>query len=220
MIPTRARRWARAHPLVVVGVVTGLAVLASSCGHAQGAGGRSPSSTGQDVAMHAHRLGTPSPRPSFRLTDTAGRPFAFAARTAGHPTFLYFGYTHCPDACPETMANLGAALRGVPAAIRRAVRVVFVTTDPKRDTGSVLRSWLSHFDAGLPVPFVGLTGTQAQLAVAQRLAGVPLAQDNGQQHSTQTLFYGQDNVARVFYQPGDAPAGIGADLKAVVTTKG
>ena len=62
---------------------------------------------------------------------------------------VYFGYTHCPDVCPTTMADLGTALRQLPAQIQQATQVVFVTSDPARDTAPVLRAWLANFDAGL-----------------------------------------------------------------------
>jgi hypothetical protein len=81
----------------------------------------------------------PLPRkPSFTLADTAARPFAFVPRTRGELTYLYFGYTHCRDACPTTMSDLAAALRREPARVRKHVEVVFVTVDPRRDTGPVL----------------------------------------------------------------------------------
>ena len=83
-------------------------------------------------------LNPPQPRPAFTLTDTSGQPFSFATATAGKPTFLYFGYTHCPDVCPTTMADIGIALKTVPAAIRAKTEVVFVTTDVTEDTGPVI----------------------------------------------------------------------------------
>ena len=54
-------------------------------------------------------LSPAQPRPAFTLTDTTGRPFSFGTATAGRPTFLYFGYTHCPDVCPTTMADIGTS---------------------------------------------------------------------------------------------------------------
>src|SRR6516225_5749683 len=57
-------------------------------------------------------------KPRFTLTDTAGRPFAFAKATRGKLTYLYFGYTHCPNACPTTMTDLSFALRQQPASVR------------------------------------------------------------------------------------------------------
>ena len=106
-------------------------------------------------------LTPPQPRPQFTLTDTAGKPYKFGTATAGKPTLLYFGYTHCPDVCPTTLADITQALQPVPAAMRSATQVVFVTTDVKRDTPAVLKAYLAKFDAGLPNQFVGLTGTQA-----------------------------------------------------------
>jgi protein SCO1/2 len=107
-------------------------------------------------------------RPEFVLRDTAGNRYDFGAQTRGRPTFVYFGYTHCPDECPTAMADVAAALRQVPPALRAQARVVFVTTDARRDTGAVLRQWLDQFSTG----FVGLTGSQAELDTAARAAGV------------------------------------------------
>ena len=115
----------------------------------------------------------PTPLPSlphFTLTDTAGHPFSFAARARGKLTYLYFGYTHCPDVCPLTMANLAAALRHVTPAVRRKVLVVFVTVDPHRDTPSVLRAWLNNYNPS----FIGLTGSEQAIRRAALDSGIPL----------------------------------------------
>src|SRR4051794_13770399 len=92
-------------------------------------------------------LDPPQPRPSFTLHDTSGKPFAFGTATAQHPTFLFFGYTHCPDECPATMADVRLALKDVPASVAERAYVVFVTTDVKRDTGPVIDRWLHQFAA-------------------------------------------------------------------------
>lgn len=107
-------------------------------------------------------------RPEFVLTDTTGASYDFAARTRGRPTFVYFGYTHCPDECPTAMADLAAALRKAPSP---QARVVFVTTDPARDSAPVLRRWLDQFSAS----FIGLRGTAALIARAQQAVGIPAA---------------------------------------------
>src|SRR5579884_2466630 len=88
----------------------------------------------------------PLPKPSFILTDTSGRRFDFAAVTKGYVTLLFFGYTYCPDQCPMHMANLSAALKKLPAGTAERVKLVFLTTDPARDTPQVLRRWLDLFD--------------------------------------------------------------------------
>jgi protein SCO1/2 len=113
------------------------------------------------------------------------------------------------------MADTALALRGVPAALRDKVRVVFVTTDPARDTGPVLAAWLRNFDAGLPVRFVGLTGTRTQVEAAQAAAKVEVATDGGQTHSAEELLYGPDDYARVAYVAGSSPADLAHDLPIV-----
>ncbi|MEO6885564.1 MAG: SCO family protein [Jatrophihabitantaceae bacterium] len=139
------------------------------------------------------------PRPSFTLTDTAGKSFAFGSRTAGRPTLLYFGYTNCPDVCPTTMADIQLALQKLPVTLQEKVDVVFVTTDVKHDTAAVLTKWLSNFSAGVHATFVGLRGTQAQIDTAQASAHIFLAEDGGQTHSTQVLLYGPDDYAHVSF---------------------
>jgi protein SCO1 len=110
-------------------------------------------------------------KPSFTLTDTEGNPFNLVTDTAGKLTLLYFGYTNCPDVCPLNMYALSAALELVPAAVRNQVKVVFVTTDPDRDTATVIRTWLNHFNTS----FIGLYGTIAQIQAAETATGMPLA---------------------------------------------
>ena len=117
----------------------------------------------------------PLPKPSFVLTDTSGRPFDFAAATKGHVTLLFFGYAYCPDQCPMHMAVLSAALKKLPARTVDQMKLVFVTTDPERDSPAVLRRWLDLFDRR----FIGLTGTEPAIAAVQRMAGVPVAVKTG-----------------------------------------
>ena len=75
-----------------------------------------------------------------------GKPFAMRARPGGL-LLVYFGYTACPDICPTTLADIGAALRGMDAE-RRRIEVAMVTFDPARDTGDVISSYLDHFVEG------------------------------------------------------------------------
>jgi protein SCO1/2 len=91
----------------------------------------------------------------FQLLDEAGRPFSLA-RLLGHPTLVYFGFTHCPDVCPTTLAKL-AKVRNTAAV--PGLRVVLVTVDPQRDTPPVLSQYVHAFDAD----FIGLTGDPAEV---------------------------------------------------------
>ena len=200
---------ALAGALALGGCGSGDSSSASSGGHAA-----SVSSAPQGKYAGVN-LPTPYHRPSFTLTDTAGAPYDFTAATKGRPTLLFFGYTHCPDVCPTTMADVAVALRGVDPALAKQVQVVFVTTDPARDTPAVLGQWLGNFDRDLPGKFVGLTGSQAQLDQAQLSAGVPLAQESGQQHSALLLLYGADDKAHVAFDAGNGPKDIEHDLRLV-----
>ena len=107
--------------------------------------------------LHGTLVDPPLPRPTQVLRDTSGQVFSFADRPADELTVLFFGYTHCPDVCPTTMADLASARHQLPAPLRDRVTVVFVTEDPERDTPGSLRRWLDGFDPS----FVGLRGGNA-----------------------------------------------------------
>jgi protein SCO1/2 len=103
------------------------------------------------------------------------------------------------------MANLGAALKGLPASVSDEVKLVFVSTDPKRDTPARLRGWLDNFDKR----FVGLTGSEAAIEAAERAAGVPVAEkaelrggNYGMAHANFVVAYTKDNLGHVVYPGG------------------
>jgi len=163
---------------------------------------------GADTKIESYRGGLvtpPLPKPKFILADTSGRPFEFAEKTKGYVTLLFFGYTFCPDQCPMHMANLGAALKKLPAGVTDQVKLVFVTTDPARDTPQVVRRWLDLFDRR----FIGLTGSEATIEEVQRAAGVPVAAKTGLPnanyavaHANFVIAYSKDNLAHVIYPGG------------------
>ena len=105
--------------------------------------------------LHGIGVSPPIQRPDFTLLATDGKPFNFLERTKGKLTFLFFGYTNCPDQCPVHAANIAAALRPLSWDDKQRVMFVFVTTDPDRDSLPALKAWLAHFDSS----FVGLWGT-------------------------------------------------------------
>lgn len=162
----------------------------------------------QQVAGETYRGGIvtpPLPKPRFVLTDTSGSRFDFWNRTQGSVTLLFFGYTYCPDQCPLHMGNIGVALKKLPADIADQVKLVFVTTDPARDTPVVLRRWLDNFDKR----FVGLTGSDAALEAVQKATGVPPARKTEARnvnysvaHANFVIAYTKDNLAHVIYPGG------------------
>ncbi|TVS15073.1 MAG: SCO family protein [Gammaproteobacteria bacterium] len=110
----------------------------------------------------------PSP---FRLVSQDGTPFT-DADLRGQWTFAYFGFTHCPDICPVTLAVLAEARRQLlEAAEREPFDVVLFTVDPERDTPEVLAEFVRYFDP----EFVGATGERADIAALAREVSVAFA---------------------------------------------
>jgi protein SCO1/2 len=140
----------------------------------------------------------PLAKPDLVLTDTHGQPYDFRRETAGYLTLLYFGYTNCPDVCPIHMANLGAVIAKLPPDLQERIRVVFVTTDPARDTPERLKAWLHHFSDA----FVGLTGDTATINAAQRALFLP-ASSIGTPDSTGAYVVGH-SAAVIAFTPDDS----------------
>lgn len=154
----------------------------------------------------APRVEPPIPKPDFVLTRTDGTPFDFRRETDGFVTLLFFGYTNCPDICPVHLANIASALKKLGPEVNNAVKVVFVTNDPARDTPEVLRTYLDHFDPR----FIGLTGDSLAIADAMRqLSLSPIVREEGTQpggytigHSAIVLAFTRDDLAHVVYPFG------------------
>ncbi|MGI5376655.1 SCO family protein [Streptomyces sp. CA-251387] len=129
-------------------------------------------------------LDKPFEKPDLVLTDTNGKKYDLRKETQGKPTLIYFGYTNCPDVCPLTMSNIAVAKKQLPKAEQDELRVVFVTTDPKRDTASALGKWLK----GIDPQAVGLTGDFATIQAGARTLGItiepPHKDKNGKMVST------------------------------------
>ncbi len=102
----------------------------------------------------------PKPLTAFAFTDHENRVFDLS-RLKGKWSFLFFGYTHCPDICPMTLAILARAREDIVKSTVGAkdVQFVFISVDPDRDTASKLRQYVTYFDTS----FLGVTGDNAQL---------------------------------------------------------
>jgi len=193
--------------VAVVSVVTALLVGHSPSGALASASSASEHPPGLQGIIQSPVVA----KPNFTLTDTSGQPFNLRTDTAGYVTLLYFGYTHCPDVCPTQMADMAIGLSKVSAAVRSRVKVVFVTTDPDRDTPAVIRNWLNAFSRS----FIGLTGTKAQIDAAVASVGMPPAiiestpgsNDYAVDHLAYVLAFTTDNQAHVLY-----PAGVTASV--------
>lgn len=198
---------------VVPGVILAiLAAILAACGGAPG----SALSPAWVEAVTQAPLGNrdtaydpPRPAPALRLTDQDGRPFDLAS-LRGRPAFVYFGYTHCPDVCPTTLADLRAAIK----ASGVAVAVVFVTVDPARDDTAAMQQYVGYY--GMDV--TGLTGTAEEIAATAAAWGVTYRQlppdsasGYAMAHSTDSYLVDGDGQLRhhVFF---GAPVELVADL--------
>jgi protein SCO1 len=146
----------------------------------------------------------PQARPvgAFSLTDQDGAAFD-NSRLAGGPSLLFFGFTHCPDVCPTTLA-LMTQLHRDPAL--QALRMIFVTVDPDRDDALTLRHYVEAFGGG----FTALRGEDAALDPLLRNLGAVRAiqpragSDYDVDHSA-TLYFinGNGALSAVFTPPFD-----------------
>jgi protein SCO1/2 len=135
---------------------------------------------------------------SFKMTRANDSAAVTADSYRGKAVLLYFGYTHCPDECPTTLANLANALRDLgPRA--NDVRVLFVSVDPQRDTLPILKAYVSTFAPQID----GLRGTDDQIAALARRYRVlyrvtPASGSKGAEvmHSDSTFFFDPSGQAR------------------------
>jgi protein SCO1 len=96
----------------------------------------------------------------FKLEGADGRPVT-DADMKGEPFLVFFGYTHCPDVCPATLAEISDVLSKMPG---KPVKALFITVDPERDTAPVMKDYLSNFDSRI----VGLTGDRAAIDAVEK----------------------------------------------------
>ncbi|MBQ76653.1 MAG: hypothetical protein CMQ20_16730 [Gammaproteobacteria bacterium] len=113
-------------------------------------------------------LWDPQPIEPFSLVDFNGREYG-VDQFEGKWTFIFFGYTSCPDVCLVTLANLASVFRQLEAtAFTMAnVQAIFVSVDPQRDTPAVLKRYVPEFDAR----FMGVTGDESGLETFTRQFG-------------------------------------------------
>lgn len=154
---------------------------------------------------------------AFQLSDVEGNSIT-ATQYRGKVTLLYFGYTHCPDVCPTTLANLAAVLRKLGKAAEH-IQVLFVSVDPDRDSPAVLRSYLSAFGPW----FIGLTGSDEQLRSLSKAYRVTYSRDKPDQegeyavtHSSAVFIFDARSRVRLLATDRFQQADLAADLKRLV----
>jgi len=150
----------------------------------------------------------------FALTDAGGARRSLADYR-GKVVVLFFGYTHCPDVCPTTLAQLAQA-RHLLGADAGRVQVLFVTLDPELDTPQLLSRYVPAFDPS----FVGLSGSNTQIEGAAREFKVffqkvpgPTPDSYTLDHTSGSFVFDPQGRVRLFVRDGAPADQIASDLK-------
>ncbi len=198
--------------LALVGVL-GLTGCAGSSASADNPAGVLISAE-SDGEFAGSELAQPYPLPDVELTDTRGEIFNPATDAQAGVTLVFFGYTHCPDICNTTLADVAAALRRADDQVADATQLLFITVDPERDTPQVVREYLDQFDSA----FEGLTGTPEQVADTAAALGValegtvPVAGGYEVEHGTQVIGFDAVGAGRLVWTQGTTVGDLRDDI--------
>ncbi len=170
--------------------------------------------SGRAGPWSAHDIDGLMPDLKFTLADAAGRTVT-AADYAGKVKLLYFGYAHCADICPETLAVLARALQQLGDKAEGA-RVLFVSVDPRRDDPAALESFAARFSSP---ELVGLTGTEDELQALSKRYRVAYRYGDPDVHGNYEVYHGSAIFAfdrrgrvRLLFDRGEGASAIAADL--------
>lgn len=166
----------------------------------------------QTQAFKGSVIDPPVAAPGISLTGQNGNT-VHLSDFRGKVVLIFFGYTNCPDECPATMAILRQVRTDLGTAAAD-IQVLFVTTDPVRDSPAQLAKFLARFDP----TFIGLTGSALDLAGVYKNYGVTVL-DNGQTHSTRVYVVDQNGMLGLTLPTGMTPVDIEHDLRLVIGGK-
>jgi len=139
----------------------------------------------------------------FKLNDTRGQVVV-----------LGFGFSHCPEICPTTLANLSRVMKEL-GNDAKGVQVVYITVDPERDTLARLREYMAIFNPG----FIGLTGKPEELAAIRREYGILIEREMQKDgnyevhHSSYLYLIDRQGLLRALVPYGKSVADITHDLQ-------
>jgi protein SCO1/2 len=201
---------------LVVVMLAGVAFGGRPAGPGGEAGADASASSSPPIDVAAHLLPLAREAPPIELTDPNERPFSLAS-LRGSPTFVFFGYTHCPDVCPATIGTVGLAME----AFGPGARAVFVSVDPERDT----TAWLREYTRYLPAGFTALTGTSDRIRSTADAWGVQYAKvETGvagaysMSHTADVFLVDGAGTIRASFPFGTSSEAMTAVLRAIVAT--
>lgn len=117
-----------------------------------------------DLAGGTALIGQEKPLPAFSLVDKNNQPFTLE-NFKGYWSYLFFGYTHCPDICPVTLQVMNQTLKQLSPDEAQAV---FISVDPERDTVEKLKNYVEFFNPDM----IGATGDPEDLSTLSREIGI------------------------------------------------
>ncbi|GAA0445561.1 SCO family protein [Streptomyces sp. NPDC046215] len=177
--------------ILAAGLATAAALALTACGGS----GDDSDKPAADVSAAPKKmpitLDSPKAKPDLVLTDTSDKKYELVQETKGHPVLLYFGYTYCPDVCSTVVADMAEGAKKLPEADRKNLKVVFVTTDPARDTPKRIREWL---DAQGGQDIVGLTGDFDTIQAAAKPLGIFVEKPKKEKDGSITVSHGAEVV--------------------------
>ncbi len=200
-------RWFLAVIIAIVGLLGGAALLT----------GFAPWRTacpGSDIGAGDFALGG-----GFEMTDETGARVT-QAEVLDAPALVYFGYTFCPDFCPNDAAMIAAAV-DILAESGHKVRPVFISIDPDRDSPEVLKEWTEFFHPDM----IGLTGSSEDVKRIAQTFRVYYAKPPGaanddsylMDHSTLTYLVDQTGEVKAFFRNGDSPEQVADSVACHIT---
>jgi protein SCO1 len=198
---------ARRSLAVALASVSAMALL-SACGSSTGV------SAGHE--MTGTLLDPPFPVAGDALVDGNQAPYSLVADTDKDLTLVFFGYTHCPDICGIVMSTMASAMTRLSEDERDQVDVVFVTTDPKRDTPELVGDYATNFDPG----FIGLTGPIKTVIDVAKPLGIAVEQGDklpsggfDVTHGTQIVAIDAADEGIAYWHEDVSSAQLAADLQ-------
>jgi len=170
------------------------------------------------ISVHATEMKSgvfdpPRAAPDFVLQGSHGELFKLS-NARGSVVILGFGFTHCPEICPVTLANVSRVMKNLGDAADD-VQVVYITVDPERDTVARLREYMKHFHPR----FIGLTGDATELADIRRQYGILIEKEehkNGNyevHHSSYLYLIDRQGLLRALVPYGKSVADIVHDVQ-------
>jgi protein SCO1/2 len=150
------------------------------------------------------------------LVDGASSAYSLVEDTDKDLTLVFFGYTHCPDICGIVMSTLASAMTRLSEDERDDVDVVFVTTDPQRDTNEVAADYATNFDES----FIGLSGDLSTIIEVAKPLGIAVEKgtklpSGGYEvtHGTQVIAIDADDQGIAFWSQDVSSAQLAADVQ-------